>query len=429
MLKLIFIIISLSFFSCSDTNENDETKNVPDGFTGVFLQSEITKVQPMTGIVLWDDSDSKSTDAVSLEYAYIKFSDIINQKDVYDWSYLDAKLDAIKSRNHQAIFRMYYVYPGEETTVPQYIKERSDYTETVGTSEGKTTYFPDWRNSELHSFNLEFHTKFAERYNNDPRLAFLQVGFGLWGEYHIYDGPKILGTTFPNKTYQAEFLNHMNTTYTNLRWSISIDSYDENYSPLKNEPNLTTNLFGLFDDSFMHKDHGLTDSNESWWEFFNYSDRYKTVPFGGEFSYYTDNDQQNVLKPNVGAHGISYESFAKKFHITYMIGNDQPSYHPLERIKEASMASGYSYEVTDFLISDTVAKISVKNTGIAPIYYDAFVTVNGTRSLVSLKTLFPDEIKEYTISFSETIQSTNLSIESDKILDTQEIQFNANLNY
>ena len=29
--------------------------------------------------------------------------------------------------------------------------------------------------------------EFAARYDDDPRIAFLQVGFGLWGEYHIYD--------------------------------------------------------------------------------------------------------------------------------------------------------------------------------------------------------------------------------------------------
>ena len=45
----------------------------------------------------------------------------------------------------------------------------------------------------------------AEKYKNDPRLAFIQTGFGLWSEYHIYDGPFELGKTFPSKDFQDSF--------------------------------------------------------------------------------------------------------------------------------------------------------------------------------------------------------------------------------
>src|SRR5690606_9222911 len=115
-----------------------------------------------------------------------------------------------------------YTYVGKTTSVPKYIKNLPDYKETKGISENKETWFPDWSNQELKDFTLEFYEKFAERYDNDNRLAFLQVGFGLWGEYHIYDGPFELGKTFPSMEFQTTFLKKMESEFKSLKWSISI---------------------------------------------------------------------------------------------------------------------------------------------------------------------------------------------------------------
>lgn len=401
-----------------------------------MLQSNIEQVQPMTGIVFWDNHDvwkspekAEMVNATSLEFSYVSINEIVSEKGVYDWTYIDSKLTAIAEREHQAIFRLYYAYPGRATTVPDYIKNLPDYTEKIGESEGLITSFPDWSNAELKAFTREFHTQFSERYDNDNRLAFLQVGFGLWGEYHIYDGPNILGQTFPSKPYQRLFLEHLKTTYKYLPWSVSIDSSALNTINTPFDSNNLINIpFGLFDDSFMHEQH--SDYNESAWDSFNYNERFKIVPFGGEFSYEEVTNQPNVLKPNVGAYGVSYEEFATKFHITYIIGNDSyttglNTEQPISRIKEASIASGYQFTVTAFSANSTHTKVTIKSTGIAPIYYDAFVTVNGVRSTTSLKGLLPDESQELTLETSA--ESPILTIESDYILATQTIGFIADL--
>jgi len=122
--------------------------------------------------------------------------------------------------------------PGYATAVPDYIKNLPDYDETLGTSESQPTWFPDWTHQELQDFTLEFYTAFAARYDDDPRLAFLQTGFGLWAEYHIYDGPFILGVTFPSKAFQTLFFQHLGNTFDKLPWSVSIDAASEEYSPL-----------------------------------------------------------------------------------------------------------------------------------------------------------------------------------------------------
>lgn len=441
--KVTTLFVCLFVISCGSGGSTSEPtiKELPpvieptDRFNAIALQSTIEKAQPMTGIVLWDDhevweSENKNamSDAISLEYSYISINEIVTSEGVYDWSYLDDKLNKIAARNHQAVFRLYYAFPGRDTTVPDYIKNRVDYNEMEGQSEGLTTSFPDWTNSELQRFTKEFHTKFSERYDSDNRLAFIQVGFGLWGEYHIYDGPMLINETFPARTYQTEFLEHLATTYSTLPWAISIDASNREYSPVGSSNTILSIDFGLFDDSFMHEQH--SGYNEQAWNSFSYNERYKVAPLGGEFSYEEVSDQLTALTPDVGSYGSSYEEFAEKFHISYIIGNDsytrgRSNEQPISRIKEASIFSGYTFSITAFSTNATMAEVTVENTGVAPLYYDAFVTVNGVRGIESLKGLLPNTSKKFIVDSGG--ENPVLTIESDHILSTQKIEFTADL--
>ncbi len=384
----------------------------------VYLEKSIDRVQPMTGIVFWTTSSNVATDAISLEFSYMLFKDVVSEKGVYNWEPVEKKLDLAASRGHQVIFRFRYVYPGYETSVPEYILNLEDYEETVGKSEGKDTHFPDWTHPELKRFTMEFYTKFAERYGDDPRLAFIQVGFGLWAEYHIYSGPFVLGGTFPSKEFQEEFFHHLDTTFKSIPWSISIDAADDKYTPFKAKPQLKDIPFGLFDDSFMHKNH--SGYNTSGWNFFD-RERYRTSPAGGEFSYYSSYDQEHVLDYPDGPYGKPFEDFAMDFHISYMFGNDQPRYQSMERIKEASMASGYRFKLVSIRSRSDSSLVEITNRGPAPIYYDAYIAVDGVRSETSLKLLSRGDT--LLVGVAASAAGAEITIESDKLLEGQEIQF------
>jgi hypothetical protein len=156
-----------------------------DEFRPVPLHQAAGGVQPMTGIVMWASSKHCQSDAIQLEYSYMRYDDVVRDKGAYDWSAVERKLQAIAGRKHQAVLRFYDTWPGRTTTVPSYIKALPDYHETQAPSEGRPTSFPDWSNAEYQRFILEFYEKFAQKYDRDPRLAFLETGFGLWAEYHI----------------------------------------------------------------------------------------------------------------------------------------------------------------------------------------------------------------------------------------------------
>ena len=392
----------------------------------IQLKSSITHVQPMTGIVLWSDNDqaAENADAIALEYRYCGYNEVVQSDGQYNWSKIDRILDEIAGRNHQAILRFYFVYVGKPTTVPDFIRKSPGYQETVGKSENKKTHFCDWSHRGLQEFTLEFYTQLAKRFDKDPRLAFLQTGFGLWSEYHIYDGPLKMGKTFPDKDYQEKFLRHLDKQFQNLPWSISVDAADYDYSPLEDNEDLLALQFGVFDDSFLCKRH--PKENAVNWKILK-SDRWKRQPGGGEFSYYNRKDQKQALSPE-GPNGVSFQQAAKQFHISYMIGNDQPGYQKTERIKSASLATGYRFRVISAELNGDDLQVRVTNEGVAPIYRDAYFAAGDKRSATSLRGLLPGQERVCVISSVSAKDTRNISIQCDAILPSQQIQFLADLN-
>ena len=440
-IKLFFGAIFFFYLSCTTVMAED--------FRDVALNKTINEPGPLKGIVLWNDNGKINSykNSISLEFSYCLPCQVVIGKSKgeiqYNWSSFEALLNDIAGRGHQAIIRFRYEYPGETiakntsgctcdvrgaTAVPAYIKELSGYSETYNSNPGGdgNTYYADWSNSELQRFTKQFYKDFAEKYDNDPRIAFLQVGFGHWSEYHIYGTNLQLGTNFPSKNYQMEFLQIMNDAFKKTPWSISIDAADNDFAPIVGNSSLMALNFGLFDDSFMHEEHD--DYNESCWNQIG-TNRWKTAPGGGEISYYTSNDQKNALNP-AGMYGHTWEQQAAKFNITYMIANDAVDgrYATVERVKEASTNSGYKYQITKYQISDTRAKITAKNIGVAPIYHDAYITVKNKRSDKSLKGLLPGDEQEYIVEVAiNADENPEPVITSDKILPGKTIPYQADL--
>ena len=409
-----------------------------DSYAPVAIQSQADAVQPGTGLVLWSENARERNAAygksIALEYAYCLPCQVVTGKEngnvVYDWSSFNRWLKDVASRKHQAVVRFRYEYPGERsvdgnpgtTAVPAYIKALPDYKETFYENEDGPTWYADWTNAELQWFTKQFYADFYAVYKNDPRIAFVEVGFGHWSEYHIYGTPLKSGVNFPSAAYQKEFLSYLDEVL-EIPWLISIDAADS--SPVVGDASLMALTFGLFDDSFMHKDHE-GDYNEDCWNAIGKGVRWKTGACGGEISYYTSADQKNFLNP-AGMYGVTWEQASAKYHITFMIANDAPSgqYGTAERFKEASRACGYHFALTGLYANDAKTAAYVTNTGIAPIYRDAFLAVSGVRSSTSLKGLLPGDT--LLVYIDKVSKGNDLTIESDYILPTQTIQFDANL--
>jgi len=401
-----------------------------EAWLSIPIQSKIEVPEPGTGLVVWDDNeDHFQSPAIQLEYSYVQYSDVMVGPSQYDWTLLEKKMDAIASRKHQAVLRFYDTYVGKPTGVPEWVRKLPDYKEQKGKSEGKMTSFPDWSNATYQKEVLEFFKMFAKRYDNDPRIAYLQVGFGLWSEYHIYEGIMKLGETFPSKEYQANFLQFMDSHFEQLPWMISIDAADEESTPIVEQPELLKLRFGLFDDSFLAKEHPKVNAVN--WRAFG-SDRYLNYPCGGEFSYYNNNDQRNALAPN-GPNGMSFEAALKQFHLSFIIASDQFTYQKLPRLLEASKAMGYSLRLESLEKQTNEVRATFVNQGVAPVYFEAYLTVDGVRSKESLKNLQPGKSRMLQLTLASEVASkisdnqSPISITSDRLLPGVTIPFAADI--
>jgi len=380
----------------------------------ISLTSRIDSVQPMTGIVFWEDSKNNNTGAIQLEYSYMRYCDVVRLKGEYDWSTVERKLESVASRKHQAVLRFWDTYPGRPTSVPEYIKALPDYHETVAKSEKRDTGFPDWSHPEYQRFFLEFYEKFAMKYDNDPRLAFLETGFGLWAEYHIYSGPEEPGRTFPSKAFQAQFFQHLARVLKSTPWMISEDAHVGTRTPFSDQPELLKIKFGIFDDSFHLA--WKPGYNLEGWTFFG-RDRYRESPMGGEILF-PDKERDDLVSSN-------WIKETRNFGVTFMICEQWLHHTTIDRIQEHGMACGYKFRVTAFEANAKESHVTITNTGVAPIYYDAFVTVNGVRAKESLKYLQPGETRLYNVKSGG--ESPQLTIECDRLVAGQQIQFDADL--
>ena len=436
MKRLFLLALILGSCACGEKPGPDpvpgpgpepEPDPIPEETTvRVPFQSAITHVQPMTGIVLWNTSSAVKKEYVQLEFSYMLYNDVCKEKDVYDWSPMDRLLEQVASRGHQAVVRFRYTYPGYPSAVPNYIKKMEGYEARWARADGRRkedTEYPDWRCEELQRFHMEFHRRFAERYDKDPRLAFVETGFGHWAEYHVYDGLYIDGQTFPSKDFQAEFLPKMDEWFQDTPWLISIDAADDQYAPFHEQKELKDLNFGNFDDSFMCED--WSGYNWSSWSFFG-KERYKKAPAGGEFSYYSSYDQKHVLDKD-GMYGRKFEDVVAKVHMSFIIGNDQPGKQTVERITEAAMSMGYRFEIRDFKVTERKsAEVVIANVGVAPIYRDAFVEVEGVRGELNLRTLMPGDEATVTIACNAST-SSRPAIACDHLVEGQEIQYQADI--
>ena len=108
-----------------------------------------------------------------------------------------------------------------------------------------------------------------------------------------------------------------------------------------------------------------------------------------------------------------------------MIGDGQPRHQPMARISAAGMACGYRFRIRAFESGPSRSRVEVANTGVAPIYHDAYLAVNGVRAGTSLKGLLPGQSR--TDEIASGGEAPKLTIDCDRLVPGQSIQFEADL--
>jgi hypothetical protein len=377
---------------------------------------------PFCGIVLWQTNPEIETlkEAVSLEFSYFYYSDVASDNPAggyqYDWTVVDNFLASAASRGHHGIVRFRDTDPELGTTalsLPDSLwagAREADYDEGIEGAPLKRVVFPDWSNPALPQFIISFYETLAARYPDQScGLGYVEVGFGLWAEYHIdfdnlsnfsctdCDTPEeALGRLFPAKADQRTMLSEIGEALSAFPWGISIDAADTAFGPYDDDLPSTVPAFGLFDDSLLHEEWETTNAEN--WDYF--SNLLRPRVNGGEFSYYTYYDQEHALDP-AGPHGLSLAQAAQRCCLSFVIGDGQSDYVSATALAAAGRQLGYALTIEDSNVSGDRVTITVRNTGCGVVpcnLYAAFGTVQSTQSL---KVLLPGETRDLTITITD----------------------------
>lgn len=207
-----------------------------------------------------------------LVHAYISWRELEPERGVFAWDELEAKnfFDHWSSKGVQIVTRIMLDYPTDNPSlieIPDWLYEMIDGDGTwYQTSEIGSGFSPNYANPILIAEHQRMIKAFGERYNNDPRIAFIQLGsIGHWGEWHTW--PNGSGE-FPEEHVANQYMQHY------------VEALDQKMLGIRRPLEYAANHgFGFFNDRIGH-----AETTEQWMFWMNngmdYDDWYnrKTYP-------------------------------------------------------------------------------------------------------------------------------------------------------
>lgn len=332
---------------------------------------------PLRGLVPYA-GDKRDKFPHSMEFDYLLLNKLMTGKNAFDWKPLERLLDDVASRGHQAVFRVAMEYPGKNG-IPQFlIDDGVKVTEWLNTNTDpfprKKCWTPDYSDQRMRQALKDFIAALGKKYDGDPRVGFITAGLlGTWGEWHTYPRNDL----FASKEVQTEVLDAFaaafKVTPVLLRYPAHKGTWEK--AATNKHP------FGYHDDSFAWATLDTGKKADGW--FFmpamreaGEQEKWKTQPIGGEirpelWGAIFDADPKNKQ-------GQDFAESVRQTHASWlmdtgMFGKKQPKPR-IERAVAQVQKMGYEFHVSSAVVTktagDTRVVLTVRNTGIAPFYYD-----------------------------------------------------------
>jgi len=339
-------------------------------------------INPLKGFMPY--AGNYSNMPYSMEWSYLPLRMLMNGPTNFDWSGLESLLGHVARRGHQTVFRIYLDYPAQPTGIPQYLLDSGLATH------GYTDYgnnglsvSPDYENPLLRQALTNFIAALGARYDGDPRIGFITVGLlGFWGEWHDYP----YTNWFASITVQDEVLSAFEAAFAKTRLLVRRPS----------GTNSAARRLGYHDDSFAYETIDPPD-----WMFLGLlkaageTNKWSTQPIGGEVRPEVQLCMWGASQTNCVPPGQGFSNCVALTHASWMLnhGAFAPGFTGAQKELALAGSSMLGYEVfvsndsfTDESVSQPLsASVQVRNTGVAPFYYDWPVelgALNGSNALV-----------------------------------------------
>jgi hypothetical protein len=341
-----------------------------------FQQDDTLCVNPLIGWVT-DARDINIKQPHSLVYASFSWRDIESVKGKYDFEKFEEDFNFLywKSKNVKIIIRLYLDYPKDNPhrDIPDFLFDEMNgrgvaYSNTYGMG-----FSPDYNDPLLLDYHQKLIKAIADRYDNDPNIAFVEIGsLGHWGEWHTgtYNDAQIpFASQDVCEAIQNQYIKYFKNKILMMRRPTKIAA---------------DNKMGLFNDSF----GDVYQTEDCFINWFNngYEDTQTGVfnppiknfwmyaPSGGEVAnypgeqYFTNANIEQTLRQLKTSH-------------TSWLGPSGPFYSTNDEIKRnldiVQNNMGYKFYISKATIDKNemingtkTLTISIKNIGNAPFYYN-----------------------------------------------------------
>jgi Domain of unknown function (DUF4832) len=367
-LLLLFAIAFHSNATCQETL-----------FESKFAYAPAKADNPLKGLVPYA-GEHEDRFPHSMEFNYVPLSELVVGEDQYDWTALEALLNQIASRGHQAVIRIWMEYPGHDDGIPKYLEDQgvrvvewlNTNTQPFPTKKSRSVDYTDQRVQKMLS---HFIAEFGKKYDGDPRLGFITAGLlGTWGEWHTYPRSELMASKEVQSQVMTAYESAFSTTPVLLRYPAGEQSYQYADNQARR--------LGYHDDSFAWATLDTGKQEDDW--FFvpalkaagaGAINKWKTSPIGGEIRPEVWG-QIFDSKPN-HENAQDFATCVQQTHATWLMDTGMfQKKQSAERIANATkqvQRMGYEFYVTGAAATQTPAAItttlSVVNRGVAPFYY------------------------------------------------------------
>ncbi len=297
----------------------------------------------------------------SMVFRYVTWRELEPHEGDYrfkEWEQRDWEEPLAKGKH--VIFRVTCDYPGQPVAVPEWLIKKgvkmTPYKEHGG------GLCPDYNNPVFVSAMERLIAALGKRYDNNPRVAYVQLGFlGFWGEWHTYPVNKLFATP----VNQNRVLEAARLAFPHI---ILMNRYPAG-------PAAEKRWLGYFDDMFPED----TDGEEEW-KFLpkmreaGRTENWKSQAIGGEMV-------PNTAKQWLGNDFLATMERLEKAHFSW-VGpycpaiEREPTKEFLARCEQMVRRMGYDFcwkqcELPTFLTSETAFSVVLtgENRGVAPFYH------------------------------------------------------------
>ena len=346
-------------------------------------------------------ADNGAWDVVTICNGAIYWKDINPAMGRYNWDAIDNILEACWNHGMTYVIRIlpYSHLVEEKDLVPDWVYEygATKKTVTLVSDPDEELEVPDWGNDKYIEACKMLASALAEKYDGDPRVECIDIRpFGNWGEWHF---SQVIGSEMPSIETQMDMIKYYADVFDETTIAITSDAYGEVYD------------YALELGVTKRNDGMIATPNEEWDLRKAYyaglpaiaenAGTYKMMCANSDEPYGPLKWTPTRFRECIEIGHLSILALDQDSHCSYEFYQEQQ-----EVIDEMCNRIGYNYTVTSAKRNGNKLLVTIKNTGVAPSYFNIELCAEITDSNGNKHGTFGNPVRIEKGSFMDETEQT-----------------------